>query len=194
MSTPFRFRNLPAELRNRIYQYVGDRSRDTRIDALTELPSLAYVPDLRAEFLPVYVGQHTFDLDLVYNVVRVEAASHIRAYDHSIFRNATQFHILVNDDGNDFYDAVLRFALGEGSVNWSTPNAGSARRDNVHAVFDSLQGSIAQGRVHARQIAASSDKWRLNNKKAAKKMADAISNILVSHGPLRPPRITTREL
>ena len=65
MSVPLRFRDLPTELRNRVYHYMSN-SGSACLDTQTRLPILAYVPDLRAEFLPIYFHQHTIDFDIVY--------------------------------------------------------------------------------------------------------------------------------
>lgn len=196
MSTPFSFGALPEELRNRVYHYVS-ASGDTCLDSQTTVPSLAYVPGLRAEFLPVYVQNHTVDFDIAYGCNRQEVASHLRAYDRSFTRNATEIHIYVNDDGNDvdrYTDAALRFALGGRSVNWSSDSSGASRRGMVHVVFDSLRGSMPDSREHALEIAASSDEWWIHNTKVAKKVASTINRMLISHGPLSPPRITACEL
>lgn len=196
MSTPFRFRDLPDELRNRVYRYMSD-SGSTCLDLQTTLPNLAYVPDLRAEFLPVYVQQHTVDFDIVYHDDREDVASHLRAYDRSITRNATEVHIYVNDDGSDvnrYTDAALRFTLGRHRVNWSSDSSGASRQGMVHVVFDSLRGSEPVSREHALEIAAGSNKWRRHNTKVAKKIASTINNMLASHGPHLPPRITACEL
>jgi hypothetical protein len=161
--------------------------------------SFEYVPGLSARFVPVYVNNYLADFDIVNHHDRVTVARHLRFYRNRI-RHATEFCIYVNDDGNDTHrgsDAALRFALGGRSVDWSTPSAGTARRGNVHVVFDSLRGSLHQvpgnpyGYPH--EIAASSDEWRLNNTEVAKKMAAAINNILISHGPNQRARITACE-
>lgn len=196
MSTPFRFGDLPAELRDRVYRFMYPNV-GLCIDTYTTLPSLAYVPDLRADFLPSCVDQHSFDLDLWTHDDRKRTACHLADFDHSIVRNATEIHIYVNDDGKDFdrnQDAALRFALGGRSVDWSTPSAGAARKGLVHVVFDSLRGSMPESRDHALEITASSDKWRLHNTEVAKTMVAAINSIVFSHGPHLSLRITAREL
>lgn len=196
MSTPFRFGDLPEELRDRVYRFMYPKVGFC-IDAYTTLPCLAYVPALRAEFLSAYGDQHSFDLDLWTHDCRKRAAYHLADFDLSVARNATEIHIYVNDDGNDFdryQDAALRFALGGRSADWSTPSAGAARKGLVHVVFDSLRGSMPESRDHAFEIAASSDKWQLHNTEVAKEMAAAIDKILFSHGHHVPPRLTALEL
>jgi hypothetical protein len=157
--------------------------------------SFEYVPGLSARFVPVYVNNYLADFDIVNHHDRVTVARHLRFYRNRI-RNATEIHLYVNDDGEDCdrnTDAQLRFALGGRSVDWSTSSSGSARQDNVHVVFDSLRGSLHISREHARQTAGSLKQWRLNNKNVAKKMAAAINDILISHGPNQRARITACE-
>ena len=199
MSTPLGFRGLTDELRQRVYDFmypIGD-PHCTHLGTHTVLPSLAFVPHLRDEFLSFYVQKHSYDLDLCYHHDREETAPHLAIHDHSIARNATEFHIYVNDDPNDLYrdaDAALRFALGGRLVQWDTPSSGDVLQGNVHVVFDSLRGSMPISREHAREIGASSSHWRLHNRQVAEKIAVAINRILASHGPLSPPRITAGEL
>lgn len=83
--------------------------------------------------------------------------------------------------------------MGGRSVEWSTDSAGAARRGNVHVVSDSLRGSFPESREHGYQIGASSNKWRVDNKKVAKKMAVAINRILRRHNPNLPEFITAHE-
>jgi len=196
MSTPFRFLDLHPELRNRVYHFMSDTDLGY-LNFRSTLPNLAYVPDLRAEFIPVYVSHQTVEFDLAIQYDRKHVHSYLRAYDRSITRNATEIHIFVNDDGHDYmriHDAGLRFALGGRSVDWSSGSAGASRIGNVHVVFDSMRGCLSISREHADQMAAGSNEWRIHNTKVAKKMAAAINDILISHGPNQPPRITTREL
>ncbi|GAB7323254.1 hypothetical protein MBLNU13_g05738t2 [Cladosporium sp. NU13] len=140
---------------------------------------------------------HTVDFDTVYHDDREDVASHLRAYDRSITRNATEVHIYVKDDGNDvnrYTYTALRFTLGRHRVNWSSDSSGASRQGMVHVVFDSLRGSEPVSREHALEIAADSNKWRRHNTKVAKKIASTINNMLASHGPHLPPRITACEL
>jgi hypothetical protein len=196
MSTPFRFIDLPLELRNRVYHFMSYTDFGV-LNFRSTLPDLARVPDLRAEFIPVYVNHQTVEFDLAIQYDRKHVHSYLRAYDRSIVRNATEIHIFVNDDGQDFmriHDAGLRFALGGRSVDRSSGSAGASRIGNVHVVFDSMRGCPSISREHAEQMAAGSNEWRIVNTKVAERMAAAINDILISHGPNQPPRLTAREL
>jgi hypothetical protein len=134
----------------------------------------------------------------------VEAAHALTYHDDIIEDYAREIHIYVCDDGNDgadyFQNAALRFTLGRGLVDYSSPSAGSALKGNVHVSFDSMRGSriqlSADGSHHllAHQLATRHRKWTHHNATVAMKIATAINKMLRSHDPAYLPYITASEL
>ena len=168
------------------------------MDGTYALPSLAQVPEVRREFLPVYVGERSVDFLLFHHHEREHAARHLAAHAGSIITNARQICIYVNDDGiggeEKVHDSMLRFTLGPHSVDWAFPSAGSHRIDNVHVVFDSLRGSRPGDWDDALESAVRNKRRQRHNARVARRIAAAINRMLISHGSGSPLHITRREL
>jgi hypothetical protein len=208
----FRFLQLPAELRNKIYEYIdGDDTTPSihtgtivprDMPRRTVLPNLARKQDkLRNEYLPIYVRNRPLIIDLFFREDRDQANLYLPIFNSSVIINARDIRIGLNDDDDDFFpfrETLLHICLGRyvEQADHSYPSAGSAHIGNVHVVFDSMR--TARDKVFcchdAYQLAVSDRATQLHHTNVATQVAAAIVGFSASRQPSPDIHITGDEL
>ena len=196
---PFRFLDLPAELRNKIYEYIDGEDNTPAIHTgtmipmgmppRTVLPNLARKQDkFRNEYLAVYIRNRPLIIDLFDHEERDQANLYLPIFNSSVIINARDIRITLDDNEDDFLpfrQTILHICLGHyvEQTDDSYPSAGSAHIGSVHVVFDSMR--TARDKVFcchdAYQLAVSDRATQFHHTNVATQLATAIAGFSTSH-------------